>query len=102
MKPFPGVKVHKGVKSAYRSVARVKGVNLPDRIDIDLGIMDITFLSDKKGRDVVMHYKPDVKETTTATPPLELSRPTVATPTKKKRIEKAERKPTTPMAGGIR
>ena len=102
MKPFPGVKVHKGARSAYRSVARVKGVNLPDKIQIDLGIMDITFLSDKKGRDVVMHYKPDVKEATTAASPLELSRSTVAATTKKKRTEKAERKPTAPTAGGIR
>lgn len=63
-KPFPGIKLHKGPLSAYKSLSRIKGNQLPDKILWDLGIMDIEFTRGKKG-SVGMRYIPDVKQQTT-------------------------------------
>jgi len=68
-KPFAGTKVHSGPKSAYKSVAKVKGAQLPDRIDIDLGIMDLTFMRDKDGKEVKVFYRADPKQKTTGKGP---------------------------------
>jgi hypothetical protein len=68
-KPFPGTKVHHGPKAAYKSVAKVKGAQLPDRINIDLGIMDLTFIRDQQGDDVKVYYKADPKQMTTSSGP---------------------------------
>jgi hypothetical protein len=76
-KPFAGTKVHSGPKSAYKSVSRVKGAQLPDRIDIDLGIMDLTFMRDKDGKDVKVFYRADPKQQTTGKGPSNMPEPLV-------------------------
>lgn len=68
-KPFPGVKVVKGPQSAYKSLSRVKGEALPDKVEWDLGIQDIVFERGKKGV-IKMTYVPDVKQQTTKRRPI--------------------------------
>jgi uncharacterized membrane protein YgcG len=68
-KPFAGTKIHSGPKSAYKSVAKVKGAQLPDRIDIDLGIMDLSFVRDKDSKDVKVFYRADPLQKTTGQGP---------------------------------
>ncbi len=58
-RPFPGTKIHSGPKSAYKSVAMVKGEELPEKIQINLGTQDLEFIKDKDGKDVVVRYKLD-------------------------------------------
>jgi hypothetical protein len=67
-KPFAGTKIHKGIASAYKSVAKVDGVELPKHIELDLGIQDIVLEADDKGKDVRIYYKADLKQRTTAGP----------------------------------
>jgi thiol-disulfide isomerase/thioredoxin len=74
-KPFQGTKIYHGPKAAYKSVARVKGADLPERIDIDLGIMDITFQKDKDGKDVKIYYRADPKQLTTGQGPIGYPQP---------------------------
>lgn len=68
-KPFAGTKIHHGPKSAYKSVAKVKGAELPEKIELDLGIMDIIFQKDDKGKDVRIYYRADPKQKTTGQGP---------------------------------
>jgi hypothetical protein len=58
-KPFPGTKVHSGPEAAYKSVAKVKGELLPEKIQINLGTQDLEFIKDRYGKDVIVRYKLD-------------------------------------------
>ena len=62
--PFAGTKIHHGPKAAYKSVARVQGSALPEKITVDLGIMDISFVQDKDGKDVKVYYVADPMQRT--------------------------------------
>ncbi len=86
-KPFPGVKVHKGPMSAYKSVVRILGDQLPDRIEWDLGIQDIIFEKDKEGKDVRAYFRADPRQQTTAAPPQ--GYPTTTTRRSIRRISRA-------------
>jgi hypothetical protein len=57
--PFAGTFVHHGPLAAYKSVAKVKGDLLPEKIQINLGTQDLEFIKDKNGKDVVVRYKLD-------------------------------------------
>jgi hypothetical protein len=60
-KPFPNVKVSSGPGSARESVAIVHGEDLPEKIQWDLGVYDITFQKGLKNK-VGMVYKSDPKD----------------------------------------
>ncbi len=59
-KPFEGVKIVKGPESAYKSLSRVKGEALPDKLHWDLGMQSILFEKNKKGI-IKMSYVPNPK-----------------------------------------
>lgn len=84
-KPFPGVKVSSGPESAYKSVAKIRGAELPDVISRDMGIMDLTFTKEKKGNRVVIAYKPDVLQDSAAPPPVNFPKTRVTTRRKSRR-----------------
>jgi len=80
-KPFPGVRIHDGPKSAFKSLVRIKGPILPEKILWDLGIMDITFEKGKAGQQPTMKYVPDVKQATTARRPVGMPKKSSSIPT---------------------
>jgi hypothetical protein len=57
--PFPHVKMHKGAKSAYESLTRIKGNVLPEKIYWNMGAVDITF---KRGQGKVKMEFKDYKQ----------------------------------------
>lgn len=63
--PFVGVKVYSGARSAYQSIAKIGG-KLPRRITRDLGIMDITITTSKRGIPEIK-FQADLKQKTTLT-----------------------------------
>ena len=63
-KPFPGVKIAKGVKSAYKTITKL-GIKLPASIKRDMGIMDIEIKTPKKGKGKsVIEFKADPRQVT--------------------------------------
>lgn len=72
--PFPGVKIVKGARSAYESIARAKGREgaLPPVITRDMGIQDIRITTPRRGKPKI-HFKRDVKQRTRTTPRAGLS-----------------------------
>ena len=52
-------------------------MQLPDRIDIDLGIMDLTFQRDQHGKDVKVYYRADPKQKTTGKGPSNMPEPLI-------------------------
>lgn len=75
-KPFPGVRIHKGEGSAYKSPVREKGT-VPHTVERDMGIVDIKFTTPKKYSFIAgkeeqvkypkVHYRPDPKQKTKVT-----------------------------------
>lgn len=95
LKPFPGVKIYKGPKSAYKSITRVQGVELPKKVLWDLGIMDLTMETNKEGK-IELKYVPDVKQQTHARKPI--GYPEVKTVRKVRRSKRS----TLPSVGNVR
>lgn len=60
-KPFPGVKVYKGARSAYKSIIK-RGGKVPSRLAYDMGIMDISIIT--TGGKPKLKFKRDVKQRT--------------------------------------
>jgi hypothetical protein len=61
-KPFPGIKIVKGVRSAYKTIIRLGG-RVPARIAHDMGIMDVFIITPKKGKPRI-EFKRDIKQKT--------------------------------------
>jgi len=61
-KPFPGIPLYKGARSAYKSIIR-KGGKLPPEISRDMGIMDI-HIKTTKGKEPKLTFERDIKQRT--------------------------------------
>lgn len=73
-KPFPGVKVAKGARSAYESIVRIGG-KLPRTIKRDMGVMDIYIYTPKKRKAKPrLKFRRDPKQRTRITPTLSTTR----------------------------
>lgn len=67
-KTLAGVKYHKGVGSAYKSVLAKGGV-VPREVLRDMGIMDLRFRTDRPtSKKPKLFYKRDIHQRTTTTP----------------------------------
>jgi hypothetical protein len=73
--PFKGVKIYRGLASAYKSVAKVEGNQLPEKIHLNLGIQDIVLVKDKQGKDVRIYYRQDLKQVTPPGPVIGFPQP---------------------------
>jgi hypothetical protein len=56
---FPGVKEYKGADSAYKTLAKIRGNVLPEKIRWNMGAVDITF---QRGQGKVKMQYADYKE----------------------------------------
>lgn len=66
-KPFPGIKVVKGARSAYETVVKL-GQKIPSRLAYDMGIMDIEIITPKGGTGKPkLKFKADPKQKTKQT-----------------------------------
>ena len=66
-RPLAGIKYHTDIKSAYKSIVRIKGP-LPPVITRDMGIMDIKITSQKAKGSPKIEFVADPKQMTTVTP----------------------------------